>query len=199
MKSIYKPPLQIVNPAWSPDGKQVELIAGLMRDEGLTGNDMCTISAAGGEAGNITPGIKASPSWLAWMPDGKRILFAAYTGGDSSIATVETATGRVENLWRAGESISSSDTFGYVLSVAADGKSVAVVRHSFSPPPEVWAGPVGDLEQIPKRNVALKPAWGEAKSIAWKSDGYEGQGWLFYPHTFHPPKNNPIVITCPAV
>jgi dipeptidyl aminopeptidase/acylaminoacyl peptidase len=195
MKSIYKPPLQIANPAWSPDGKQIVFIAGLMSDEGLIGNDIFTISATGGEPRNVTPGIKASPSWLTWMPDGKRILFAAYAGGDSSIATVETATGRVENLWRAGESISSSDTFGYVLSVAADGKRVAVVRHSFSTPPEVWAGPIGDWMQITKRNVTLKPSWGEAKSIMWKSDGYDVQGWLLYPHDFDPAKKYPIVIT----
>src|SRR5258708_37913789 len=108
--------------------------------------------------------MKAWPSWLAWMLDGKRILGAACAGGDSSIATVETATGRVENLWRAGESISSSDTFGYGLSVAADGKRVAVVRHSVSTPPGIWAGPVRGWKQIPKRNGALKPARGRAKS-----------------------------------
>jgi dipeptidyl aminopeptidase/acylaminoacyl peptidase len=195
MKPIYKAPLQIANPAWSPDGKQIAFIAGLMSDEGSTGNDIFTIGASGGEARNIAQGIKVSPSWLAWMPDGKRILFAAYAGGDSSIATVEAATGRVENLWRAGESISSGDIFGYVLSVSSDGKMVAVVRHSFSTPPEVWAGPIGDWKQITKRNVALKPAWGEAKSITWKSDGFDVQGWLLYPRDFDPAKKYPIVIT----
>jgi dipeptidyl aminopeptidase/acylaminoacyl peptidase len=195
MKSIYKPPLQIANPAWSPDGKQIAFIAGLMSDEGLTGNDIFMISVSGGEPRNVTPGIKASPSWLAWAPGGKRILFAAYAGGDSSIATVETATGRVENLWRAGESVSSGEILGYVLSVAADGKTVAVIRHSFSAPPEVWAGPIGDWKQITKRNAALKPAWGEAKSIEWKSDGYDVQGWLLYPRDFDPAKKYPIVIT----
>jgi dipeptidyl aminopeptidase/acylaminoacyl peptidase len=194
MKPIYKPTLQIANPAWSPDGKQIAFITGLMSDEGLTGNDIFTISASGGEARNITPGMKASPSWLTWTPDGKHILFAQYAGGDSSIATVETATGRVENLWRAGESISSGDMFSFVLSVAADGKTVAVVRHSFSAPPELWAGPIGEWKQITKRNAALKPAWGEAKSIQWKSDAYEVQGWLLYPRDFDPSKKYPIVI-----
>jgi dipeptidyl aminopeptidase/acylaminoacyl peptidase len=195
MKPIYKPPLQIANPAWSPDGKQIAFIAGLMSDEGLTGNDIFTISASGGEPRNVAPGIKASPSWLTWTPDGKRILFAAYAGGDSSIATVEPPTGRVENLWRSGESVSSGDTFSFVLSVAADGKTAAVVRHSFSTPPEVWAGPIGEWKQITKRNAVLKPAWGEAKSIQWKSDRYDVQGWLLYPHDFDPAKKYPIVVT----
>jgi Tol biopolymer transport system component len=33
MTSIYKPQLQIANPAWSPDGKKIAFIGGLMSDE----------------------------------------------------------------------------------------------------------------------------------------------------------------------
>src|ERR1700740_2626065 len=40
MKSIYKPKLQIANPAWSPDGKQIDLIEGLMSHQGITGGDI---------------------------------------------------------------------------------------------------------------------------------------------------------------
>jgi len=39
LKSIYKPPLQIANPAWSPDGKKIAFIAGLMSDEPSVGGD----------------------------------------------------------------------------------------------------------------------------------------------------------------
>ena len=55
MKSIYKPPLQIANPAWSPDGKRIAFIGGLMSDEPSVGGDIFTIPATGGEANNITP------------------------------------------------------------------------------------------------------------------------------------------------
>src|SRR5215469_4166162 len=37
MKSIYKPPLQVAVPAWSPDGKSVAFIGGLMSDEPSVG------------------------------------------------------------------------------------------------------------------------------------------------------------------
>jgi len=40
MKPIYKPPLQIANPAWSPDGKTIAFIAGLMSDEPSVGGDI---------------------------------------------------------------------------------------------------------------------------------------------------------------
>src|SRR5215472_11992310 len=74
MKSIYKPPLQIAVPAWSPDGKSVAFIGGLMSDEPSVGGDIFVIPAAGGEARNMTPEMKASASWLTWTGDGK-ILF----------------------------------------------------------------------------------------------------------------------------
>ena len=66
MKSIYKPTLQVANPAWSPDGKSVAFISGLMSDEPSVGGDIYMVSAEGGEARNVTPEMKASASWLTW-------------------------------------------------------------------------------------------------------------------------------------
>src|SRR5437870_931882 len=45
--SVYKPSLQIAVPRWSPDGKSVAFIEGLMSDEGFHGGDLFTISANG--------------------------------------------------------------------------------------------------------------------------------------------------------
>src|SRR5258708_557807 len=47
MESVYKPPVesQIANPAWSPDGKSVAFIAGLISDEPVVGGDICVVSA----------------------------------------------------------------------------------------------------------------------------------------------------------
>src|SRR5437667_4456994 len=72
-RSIYKPSLQVAVPRWSPDGKSVALIEGLMSDEGFHGGDLFTISANGGNAVNRTGGRKSSVSSLFWLaPD--RIL-----------------------------------------------------------------------------------------------------------------------------
>jgi len=70
---------------------------------------------------------------------------------------------------------------GSAVSLASDGKTSAVVRHSLAQPPEVWAGAIGEWKQITSRNANLKPAWGEAKSIHWQNDGFSLQGWLLYP------------------
>ncbi|HZE23053.1 MAG TPA: hypothetical protein VE054_03590, partial [Blattabacteriaceae bacterium] len=101
MKSIYTPPIdsQIAVPAWSPDGKSVAFISGIMSDEPAVGGDIFIVPAQGGTAKNITPGMKASASWLTWTSGGK-ILFGEDVDGDSGIATVDLTSGALATLTR---------------------------------------------------------------------------------------------------
>ena len=73
---LWKPPLQIANPVFSPDGSSVAFIGGLMSDHGATGGDVFVVPAAGGDARNLTPGRRASAGSLAWPAasrlDGRR-------------------------------------------------------------------------------------------------------------------------------
>ena len=85
--------------------------------------------------------------------------------------------------------------FSPTVSVAKDGATMAFVRESYAAAPEVWAGQVGDWRQITRRNDGAKPAWGEAKSIQWKSGGHEVQGWLLYPKDFDATKKYPLVVS----
>jgi dipeptidyl aminopeptidase/acylaminoacyl peptidase len=193
MKSIYKPALQIARPAWSPDGKTLAFIEGLMSDEPSVGGDLFTISANGGSATNLTPGRKSSASWLTWTHENK-ILFTEYVEADSAVALLDPANPAAAlNLYRGSDSITTG-LWGPNISVAADGKSSAIIRDSFTAPPEVWAGPIGDWKQITQRNKDVKPAWGETKGIRWKNGGYDIQGWLTYPLDFDPAKKYPMIV-----
>ncbi len=193
MKSIYRPPLQLAVPRWSPDGKSVAFIAGIMSDEGSTGGDIFVIPATGGAARDVTPGIPASPSWLTWQsPD--RILFAEHIDGDAGVGTVELASGKVTQLWRSPEVITVGGWGGFELSMSAKGTKSAVIRHSAAKPAEIWAGPTGQWEQLTHVNDDVGPDWGAIKSVHWTNDGMTIQGWLVYPLHYDPKKRYPMVV-----
>jgi len=193
MKSIHKPALQIAMPAWSPDGKSIAFVEGLMSDESSVGGDIFVIPAKGGKPSNLTPERKASASWLTWTQDGK-IVAGEFVGGDSSVISLDPASGKIEQLYRGADHVSEG-TWGPSVSVSPDGKTSATVRSSFVAPPEIWAGANGDWKQITQRNKNVKPRRGEAKSIRWKSASYEVQGWLVYPANFDAAKKYPMVVS----
>jgi len=195
MKSIYKPPveLQIATPRWAPDGKSVVFIGGLMSDEGSTGGDVFQIPAAGGTAKNLTPGMAASASNITWPRNSRYLFFTEHHDGGSAISQLDPATGQTERLWQGDESINPPfDDSG--ISMTADGKSSAVIRHSFKQPPEIWSGRIGDWKQVTHENRLRKPLWGDAKSLHWTNDGFNIQGWLIYPAGFDAGTKYPMVV-----
>lgn len=193
MKSIHKPSLQIAMPAWSPDGKSIAFIEGLMSDESSVGGDIFIMPAEGGQPRNLTPERKASASWLTWTQDG-RIVAGEFLGGDSSMISLEPGTGGIESLYRGADHVSAG-TWGPSVAISNDGKTFAAVRSSFEKPPEVWANSAGAWNEITQRNKKVTPVWGEGKSIHWKSDSFEVQGWLVYPAGFDSGEKYPLVVS----
>src|SRR5258708_4008003 len=192
MKSIYKPSLQISYPAWSPDGESIAFIEGLMSDEDSVGGDIFLIPATGGKPQNLTPERKTSASWLTWTQDGK-IVAGEFAQGESFIISLDPASGKIDSLYSAADHVTLG-TCGPSAAVSNDGKVSAAIRSSFSAPPEIWAGPNGAWKQITQRNKGVAAAWGEAKSVHWKSDSYQVQGWLIYPANFDPSKKYPLIV-----
>ena len=131
--------LQIAVPRWSPDGKQIALIGGLMSDQGSTGGDIYVLPATGGPARNLTPGLPTSPAWLHWESDTK-LAFTEIASGASRWNSLDITTGTSNDDATAAfvlpEHIGSGD-LEMSLSVAKDG-TVALLRSSFTRPPEVW-------------------------------------------------------------
>jgi dipeptidyl aminopeptidase/acylaminoacyl peptidase len=193
MKPVHKPPLQIAVPRWSPDGKQIAFISGLMSDEGAVGGDIFVVPAAGGEARNVTPGIAASPSWISWESS-NRILFAENVDGEAGVATVDVSSGTISKLWTGPEVITTEIWGGIGLSLSADHRNSALVLHSSTHPPEIWAGPVGEWQQVTHTNHTPRPDWGEMKSLHWMSDDMRIQGWLLYPKDYDPSQRYPLVV-----
>jgi dipeptidyl aminopeptidase/acylaminoacyl peptidase len=190
--SIYKPSLQVAVPRWSPDGKSIAFIEGLMSDEGFHGGDLFTISATGGEAVNRTKGRHSSISSIFWQaPD--RILFTEYVGGGSAISELTLSNNSVRPIWKAAEALHAFGNFPNFV-VSQDGKSAVIVRSNYETPPEVWAGPIGEWQQLTKNNAGLSSSWGKAENLEWTNDGFRIQGWVIPPGQVKSGKKYPMVV-----
>jgi dipeptidyl aminopeptidase/acylaminoacyl peptidase len=185
--SIWKPPLQIAGPRWSPDGRSIAVIHGIMSDEGSTGGDIFIVPSAGGAAKNVTPNLEGSARALAWRPDG-RIIFNEYIDGKSALVTVGGGGGARSTVWSAPQQVT-------LASVASRAESAAAVVQSFQQAPEVYAGPLGAWAPQTAINAAIKPLWGDVKSLHWPSDKFQVQGWLVYPANFDPARKYPLVVS----
>ncbi|HEX8825556.1 MAG TPA: S9 family peptidase [Archangium sp.] len=175
---VHTPRLQLAEPTWSPDGKQLAFIEGLMSDEGVNGGDVFVLPATGGTPRNVTPGLKASATQLHW-PSPDKLLFTAHAQGELAVLSVHPARGTPAVLWKGPERISAGSGPG--LSLARDGVTSAVLRESYSQPPEVLAGPVGAWVPLTRRNAEVKSPAVTVKSLSWKSDALDVQGWLIVP------------------
>jgi len=192
MQPLYKPKLQIARPAVSPDGHTIAFIEGLMSDEDSVGGDVYFISRSGGVPRNLTPERKASAVVVAWTSDAK-IFDMENVDGQSSVAKIDPVNGQINSLCLAPELLTSG-LWSTSLSLTPDGKAAAFIRSSFQDPPEVWAGPIGTWKQVTHQNEGIKPEWGETKSLHWKNDGFDVQGWLVYPKNFDASKKYPLVV-----
>ncbi|MFN2546398.1 MAG: alpha/beta fold hydrolase [Myxococcales bacterium] len=172
---VHEPSLQICEPSWSPDGTRIAFIEGLMSDHGSNGGDLFVVPADGsGKARNLTPGLHASVSSVRWIKADEPLVRLSVEG-DTAFAAVPANGGAPRTLWRGAMYVPND------WSVAADGVTVAMMRDSFGEPPEIVAGPIGAWKPLTQRNAGLRSPAGEARSIRWKSDKFDVQGWLLAP------------------
>jgi dipeptidyl aminopeptidase/acylaminoacyl peptidase len=190
---IEKPGRQIAQPRWSPDGKEIAFIGGLMSDEAIVGGDIYSVAADGGEMSDRTPDMKCSASSLGWSADSSSITFAGIVDGGTGVWRLGLAENKIVELWRGEERVADSD-YDSSISLSADGRTSAVVRQSFTQPAEVWVGAIGAWRQITHRNSGLRPAWGKSVSLHWTTDIGTVQGWLTYPTDFDASKKYPLVV-----
>ncbi len=190
--SIYKPSLQVAVPRWSPDGKSIAFIEGLMSDEGFHGGDLFTMSADGHDVRNRTRGRKSSVSSLFWQTP-ERILFTEIVGGGGAISEMTLANSSVRTIWKGAEAFHAFGNFPN-FAVSKDVKFAAAERSSFETPPEIWAGPIADWRQLTKDNSALSATWGKAENLEWTNDGFNIQGWLLPPANVESGKKYSMVV-----
>jgi dipeptidyl aminopeptidase/acylaminoacyl peptidase len=191
-KSIYKPSLQVAVPRWSPDGKSIAFIEGLMSDEGFHGGDLFTVAADGHDRTNRTQGRKSSVSSLFWLtPD--RILFTEIVGGGGGISELTLNNNSVRTIWKGAEALHAFGNFPD-FDASKDGKFAAAERSTFDTPPEIWVGPIGEWRQLTNNNSAISATWGKAENLEWTNEGFNIQGWLLSPAKIESGKKYPMVV-----
>ena len=190
--SVYKPSLQVAVPRWSPDGKSIAFIEGLMSDEGFHGGDLFTITAVGRDVVNRTQGRKTSINSFFWQtPD--HILLVEYVGGGSAISDLSVSNNSAQTIWKGPEGIHAFGNFPD-FSLSSDGKIAAAELSKYNSPPEVFAGPLGEWRQLTNNNPALQANWGKAESVEWTNEGFNIQGWLIPPAKVESGQKYPMVV-----
>jgi dipeptidyl aminopeptidase/acylaminoacyl peptidase len=187
--------LQIAVPRWSPDGKRIAFIGGLMSDQGFTGGDVWAINADGKSPPfDVTPDIDGTPTFEAWLDDHK-IGMVEYRRGHILLPdyNVDAQTYVPNSAGDLGEIALGSEPIHNSLSFTAFGQ-FAFIKASFTQGPEVWAGDLASLKQISHINDAFKPTE-KTESIEWTNEGSPIQGWLTYPANYDPKKKYPLVVS----
>ena len=185
LTDLYKPPLQMNRPRWSPDGSKVAVIGGLMSDFGPVGGDVYLIDAKSGAATDVTPAWKESASEIRYIDNGA-MLIVAHINGSQRVQRLDLTTGKTTDFTPGNEAIGD-------FAVSRNGSAAAFIRTSFDKPSEVWAGPLNSLKQITHVNEGTPKFYGRARSLNWTNDAFTVQGWLIYPMDFDPAKHYPLV------
>jgi dipeptidyl aminopeptidase/acylaminoacyl peptidase len=203
--------MQIAVPRWSPDGKAIAFIGGLMSDQGATGGDVWIVPAGGGAPRDITEGRPTSPAWMEWAGD-EYLFVSELAGGNSQLIRYHLQGGLGGDLSKLSTTFGSpifsipgsvaDGRFEMSLSSTADRSMFVFLASTFDHPAEIYAAKPGTVMtsglegviQLSHVNDGIEPAWGKSVSLSWKSDSFRVQGWLILPKDYDPKKKYPMIV-----
>jgi dipeptidyl aminopeptidase/acylaminoacyl peptidase len=166
---------QLANPVVSPDGRSVAFIGGWMSDFGSTGGDayVLRLDAAAAVPTNLTPGLPATVTAIDWHC-GRGLVGLLLAGSRVSLTRLDA--GAQVTLWSGEQSLSGGANAG----ISCGPQGAAAVSSSFSAAPEIIAGRLGSWRPITHENAGLETSF-TARSVSWRNEGYDVQGWLLEP------------------
>jgi dipeptidyl aminopeptidase/acylaminoacyl peptidase len=200
--------LQIAVPRWSPDGKTIAFIGGLMSDQGSTGGDVWIVPSDGGQPRDLTAGRPTSPAWAEWH--GSDYLFVSeLAGGNNQLIRLHLQGDRTgDGSVTFGSPIFSipgsvgDGRWSHSLSSTADKSMFVFQASTYEKAPEIYAAKPGTVMssglegvmQLSHLNDGVEPPWGNAVSLSWKNDNFRVQGWLLLPKDYDPNQKYPLIV-----
>lgn len=177
---------------WSPGGGQLAMISGEdIHDP--SASSLMVVSADGGAPKNLTLGFEGSVTEFAWL-DAEVLVFLADVGVATELYRVSAAGGPSEPLERlVGGVVYTS------MSVADDGRHIALIGNSPSHPGEVFALDLAD-ELPPARLTEANPWLAEIRLAPQEvvtfeaGDGLELEGILIRPLDGSQLRPSPLVM-----
>ncbi len=191
---LYQPQFQTALPRWSPDGKNIAFIEGLMSDQGGTGGEIFVMDSSGKNKIDLTPNRSSTPAWFAWTKDGN-MLFTEFVGGSVAINQLNTKNGETKSLYKGDEAIrAGNEETSLSIAQTKAGLQFAVIRSSWNNVPEVWAGSLNHLTQISHLNDPIQKPFVRATNLQWTNENRHIQGWLLYPEHYDSSKKYPMLV-----
>ena len=132
---------QAASLVWSRDGQRIAYVLGEWSDRPLVGGDIYEVAVADGQPRNLTPGIECSPSWVAWLPGDRELLYSAWDGLSSQVGRLDTRTLERRILSR---DFLVGDRGWPRLSATADMRHFAAIHSEHDSPGDVWLGELSD-------------------------------------------------------
>jgi dipeptidyl aminopeptidase/acylaminoacyl peptidase len=197
---LAKPGTQIASPRFSGDGTRIAYIGGIMSDEGVTGGDVYVLPASSGATPeDVTPGLAASVQTITWNGSKSRLVATEFMAGEEVLASIDVEAKRQRELWHGAQMIWASSLDGMVpgtegIALSRTGNWSAVIRQSYTSPPEVETGPPGWWHAITHLNAHVRPLTGKAVQVNWMSDGQRVQGMLIEPPAVVAARRYPLIV-----
>ncbi len=195
--AVWQAKRQVGFPVWSPGGDRIAFISSNWSDRGCVAGDVWVVSAAGGEARDISRGLTASLGWLHWSPDGHELLAIGHDRGGVGLHRLNVEGGNHERIWWRQAAVAEAHWPRF--SSARNG-ALAVVMEDADNPRDVWvstpASAGSDWRQLTHLHPqAAEIEIGQTSVHHWKgTDGWDMQGFLIHPVGFDAGRKSPLVM-----
>jgi dipeptidyl aminopeptidase/acylaminoacyl peptidase len=136
---------------------------------------------------------------ITWNGSAARLTATEFAAGEEVLAVIDVDGKTQRELWRGAQMIWANSLLGFTpgdagVSLSKDGAFSAVIRQSYTSPPEVESGPPGRWKPITRLNAAVRPLTGKATNVYWQSDQFNVQGMLIEPRSVTAGVRYPLIV-----